>query len=293
MKNTITAILAVCTLAQLGALGEAKADTMTECSKYWSTANRKYWNNDGKANNDWIRKCKDVDKHPAFNWVDLNWLDQRTAGQYVVCLKYEDCTGMGDFVYEPSVTPPAAVAPCEGVKFAGIVYKDCLTPSQPVKFAGADQSIGKAATTGVKTVTTLSSRPSLEAGVRLAEQPIQRYIPTQFTGNIFNLHLGNGTAIELTGNHPMVLDNGQMVRAETLQSGDSLLRADGDTEIVSSVSQVPYDGTVWAVRPNSEKKLANVVVVNDVLSGSSRFTEEWADEETRLVRARAINIRGL
>ena len=70
MKKTIKTILAVCTFAQFGALGEAKADTMTECTKYWSTANGKYWYDNGKANNAWIRNCK-VSGHPAFNWVNL------------------------------------------------------------------------------------------------------------------------------------------------------------------------------------------------------------------------------
>lgn len=291
MKKTIMSIMAVFSLVELFAPNQAKADVATNCAEYWGQGDKHWWNN-GKDNNDWIKTCKERGS-AAFQWVDLAWLADRTSKQYVVCLKYTDESGAGNLVYEPSYTPPAAAAPCEGVKFAGVIYKDCLTPSQPVKFSGAYKPIGEAAAAHASTVTTLAARPSLEAGARLAEKPIQRFIPTQFTGSIFNLHLSDGATIALTGNHPMVLGNGRMVPADTLHSGDNLLRADGDTEVVLSVTEAPYSGTVWTVRPKSEKKLENVMVVKDLLTGSSRFTEEWSDEETRLLRARSIDIRGL
>ncbi len=272
-------------------VGNANAET--SCTAYWSDANGKRWYPNGFNNNDWIKHCKDKGD-PKFNWVDSTWLAGRTAGQYVVCLKYEDSTGMGNHVFEPEYTTPAITYPsCEGVKFAGVVYKDCLAPSTLIKANGKYIPISSAATVGVRTVTTLKRAPGLSAANVLNETSVRQFVSTPIDGNILKLMLGNGSSIAVTGNHPMVLADGQVVKADMLRVGDGLLRVDGDLEPILSIRQEAYIGDVWNVQTTSEKKWENMIMVNDVVVGSMQTTDAWAAEETRLIRASAMDVSGL
>lgn len=258
------------------------------CADHWKD---KRWWNSGSDNNAWIKKCS------ATLGINPAWVDEKTNRQYVICYKFDSTQGpMEGHVYEPTYTSPVpniASVPCiPGLAFSELLYKDCLTPEQPVKFNGAYVPIEEAARVGRPTVTTLATRPGVE-GARLGEQPVRQFIATAFIGDIFQMRLNSGIAVDLTGNHPMVLSDGRIVQADTLRAGDALLRADGDVEEITSISTKPYNGNVWTVRPNSEKKLENVMLVNGLLTGSSHFTAQWAYDETRLVRARTIDIRGL
>lgn len=265
--------------------GEALAER--SCATYWSD---KRWSPDGANNNAWVARCQP-------GGINQTWVDQQSARQYVVCYKFDSSAGpMAGHVFEPTFTLPIDTinrVPCRtDIVFSELLYKDCLDAREPVKFGGQYQSIADAAKAGVPTVTALASRPGLE-GSKFAEQPILRYIPTPVVGKILSLKLDRGIEILLTGNHPMVLSDGRVTQAEKLHAGDALLRSDGDVDSIATIGTVPYNGTVWTVRPKSEKKIENVLVVRDVLTGSSRYTEEWAHDETRLVRARTINVDGL
>lgn len=295
MSKLATSTFIAVAIAETFAGSYAKAET--DCAKYWGVG--KYWNNNGKDNNAWIRNCK-IAGHPKFTWVDLAWLDDRTNRQYVVCLKYEDSdprvagSGMGNHVFEPEFTWPALTYPvCEGVKFAGLVYKDCLASNTPVKVGGKSMPISSAASMGARTVSTLKQAPGLSSTGVLKETNVRQFVSTPINGSILKLMLGNGAAISVTGNHPMVLADGQVVQAETLRVGDSLLRGDGDLEPISSIRQEVYVGDVWNVQTASEKKWENMLMVNDVVVGSMQTSEVWAAEETRLIRASAIDVRGL
>lgn len=284
MKRTHLITAAGC---MVGLLIASEALAERSCAAYWALPKR--WWNDGSENNSWVARCV-----PG---IDATWLQQQSDRQYVACFKFTAAAGvMQGHVYAPTYTAPAQtlmnVACRNDIEFSELLYKDCLTPTQPVKFRGAYLPIAEASRLALPTVTTLVTSPGME-GAMLGERAIRNFTSTPFIGNTYLLKLTSGSELELTGNHPLVRSDGLMVEAETLNVGDALLRADGDTDGVISVSQKPYSGDVWNVRPNSEKKIENVMVVRDVLTGSSRFTERWADEETRLVRTRTINIRGL
>ncbi len=78
-----------------------------------------------------------------------------------------------------------------------------------------------------------------------------------------------------------------------LRVGDGLLRVDGDLEPILSIRQEAYIGDVWNVQTTSEKKWENMIMVNDVVVGSMQTTDAWAAEETRLIRASAMDVSGL
>lgn len=174
----------------------------------------------------------------------------------------------------------------------GTCVAGCVTPSQNVEFAGRMLPVPVAYEQGLATVTTLSK--DSEAGLlRYSEQPIRSYVAGETQEDIFTLETVEGRRLEVTAEHPMVLADGTMVKARTLQAGDTLLGADNTRLHLSRVTVFNFKGQVWNVRPESTNKLENVMNAEGFLTGSVRFQNEWAADDYRLNLRDDADVSGL
>lgn len=178
------------------------------------------------------------------------------------------------------------------VRLDTVCYRDCLSTAMSVTSGGAERPLASLQRTPVSTVTTLMDRMTL-AGATLGERSIRKLISTPYDRPILIFHLSSGEVLEVTDNHPMVVADGRVVQAQDVQADEALLRADGDVSPVERIEQRPYSGQVWTVRPDSERKNENIMLVKGLMTGTSYFTERWAAETTHLVRADTLNVHGL
>jgi hypothetical protein len=137
----------------------------------------------------------------------------------------------------------------------------------------------------------LSEGSSLEK-TSLQDQEIEAFISGATKETVFSFTTDTGKKLRVTGNHPLVLDNGLVVEASTVKTGFALLGIVEGTESlvksekIVSVQEEVYEGTVHNLQPVSTKRIENIVVAQGLLNGSNRFQNEWSQREYR-IRARA------
>lgn len=239
---------------------------------------------DAQSSNEWGVKCKRLTR----DYADL----LNKENKYVIYV-YNGCTLIS--------TPPKACDPCDlnfgpgascKIAVSGTCTAGCYTPDQQLQFDSQYMSIEKAFQSEVRTVTALSSA-SDEFVMSFAEQPIKAFISGETSEPIFTLATTDGQHLDVTGEHPMVSADGNIVPARSLQSGDMLLGSDGDIHELRSVASRPFQGVVWNLTPVSKRKLDNVIVAQGLLTGSGRFQNEWANEAFRLGQRDELDVSGL
>ena len=237
--------------------------------------------------NAWSRKCGYISVSSE------NYLN--SEGMYQVysqaCATYPSIPAGSDCVrYAPISESEACVSPTL-VKL-GTCYAGCYTPEQRLMFKGEFQPIEGAYQSNMSSVTALTTASSLGA-LSFGEQAIRTYVAGKTSEDIFVLQAADGRRVEVTGNHPMVRADGEMVTAKTLQMGDSLLGADGQQLSLSRIEVFPYAGYVWNVQPQSKERLENILNAEGFLTGSVRFQNEWAEEKFRLLTRDELDVGSL
>jgi hypothetical protein len=126
-----------------------------------------------------------------------------------------------------------------------------------------------------------------------AEQPIRTYVAGETTEDIFILKDKKGDTLHVTSEHPLVLEDGTIVKARTLKKGDRIVKANGKSVKLDSVSTRSFTGTVWNVQPASHNKTENILAAQGFLTGSVRFQNEWADDVFRLSLRDELDVSNL
>ncbi|NTX64322.1 hypothetical protein HUA74_27070 [Myxococcus sp. CA051A] len=239
-----------------------------------------------RGRNAWARRCGLI---TATREAYLN-----TENEYQVftngCFAYPAVpAGSSCTFFVPAVESAECIT---GLNKLGTCVAGCTTPSQKVAFGGRMLPVPEAYASGLTTVTALS--PDSEAGfLRYGEQTIRSFVAGDTQEDIFTLETQEGRRLEVTAEHPMVLEDGTMVKARTLQAGDTLLGADGVKLHLSRVTVFNFKGQVWNVRPESQVKLENVMNAEGFLTGSVRFQNEWAQDDYRLSLRDDVDVSGL
>ncbi|WP_194869331.1 Hint domain-containing protein [Myxococcus sp. AB025B] len=239
-----------------------------------------------RGRNAWARKCGLI---TASREAYLN-----TENEYQVftngCFAYPAVpAGSSCSFHVPADEASACIT---GLNKLGTCVAGCTTPTQKVAFDGRMLPIPEAYASGVTTVTALS--PTSEPGLlRYGEQTIRSYVAGDTQEDIFALETKEGRRLEVTAEHPMVLGDGTMVKARTLQAGDTLMGADGKPLHLTRVTVFSFKGQVWNVRPESQVKLENVMNAEGFLTGSVRFQNEWAQDDYRLSLRDEVDVGGL
>lgn len=239
-----------------------------------------------RGRNAWARKCGLI---TATREAYLN-----TENEYQVftngCFAYPAVpAGSTCSFFVPAEEAAACIS---GLSKLGTCVAGCTTPSQKVAFGGRMLPVPEAYASGLTTVTALS--PNSEPGfLRYGEQTIRSYVAGDTQEDIFTLETQEGRRLEVTAEHPMVLEDGTMVKARTLKAGDTLLGADGVKLHLNRVTVFNFKGQVWNVRPESKVKLENVMNAEGFLTGSVRFQNEWAQDDYRLSLRDDVDVGGL
>lgn len=214
----------------------------------------------GQGRNAWSRKCGYI------KVSDEEYLNQN--GMYVV---FSDAKSL------PASVDAECVAGARVLAFCAV---GCYAPEQQLLFDGVWQGIAGAPNIEDIQVNALASY-SPRFGATFSSQPIAHFTRGVENGDLVVMDLSNDRRLRVTPDHPLVDKDGKMVPARSLRAGDRLLGIDGVVEI-KDLGRQSYVGDVWNVRPVAADKLANVLVVEGVFTGSHRFQYDWAKDAFRL-----------
>jgi hypothetical protein len=165
----------------------------------------------------------------------------------------------------------------------------CYTPDQQISFASGDEPILSALDalrTGVKTLTPHSTLEN----IKLKTDDVLSYMRDlrDSAQVIFEIRTRSGGQLRVTDKHPVIIDDGRIVEAHTLKAGTKLIKADGSRDEIVSVTETPYFGKVYNLKPTATNRVANILIAQGFLVGSSRFQNEDVDYINRIILGRSI-----
>ena len=89
----------------------------------------------------------------------------------------------------------------------------------------------------------------------------------------------------------MLEGGGKVVEAHALKVGDKLIKPDGSLDPIVSVTKTSHFGKVYNLKPRSTNRVANLLIAQGYLVGSSRYQNEDVDYMNRIILGRAIPAR--
>ena len=119
-------------------------------------------------------------------------------------------------------------------------------------------------------VANLSAESSLKGGLKYKTTPIRNVSvgPEEIPMVIIDTESQGSTGhIELTINHPVLLADGTILRAERLQPGQKLINYLGKSETIKSITRRKFDGLVYNLNVNTPVDSEHIVVANGLLMG--------------------------
>jgi len=168
----------------------------------------------------------------------------------------------------------------------------CYTPDQNVRFATGDVPIGDAFKSIRNDVVTLSPNASLDA---LTTQVSGVYSYTRDardgTQPIYTVTAASGGSLKVTNSHPVLVSRdgaGRLITAEKLAEGDELLQADGTPDQIVSIEKSDFFGRAYNLAPTATEHLANILIAQGYLVGSSRFQNDDVAYMNRGLLFRAV-----
>jgi len=193
------------------------------------------------------------------------------------CALYTDKTGTNRL---PATSNFFVVAYCES---------SCYTPDQNLRFSTGDVNIVDALHTLRDDVVTLSTNATLDdprtqvsrvysytAEIRDAEHPI------------YKLTTESGGSLSITAEHPVLVSNGRLVKAEKLRESDDLVKADGTPDPITRIERTTFFGKVYNIKPTATEHVSNILIAQGFLVGSARFQNDDLRYMNRALLFRAV-----
>jgi hypothetical protein len=100
---------------------------------------------------------------------------------------------------------------------------------------------------------------------------------------IITLRMKSGGELRVTNEHPLVTSEGVMKRAEDLVVGESLVRDNGASDPVVSMSSTTEFTKVYNLQPTTTDLTSNILVAQGYLSGSVRYQNEYVKYLNRVL----------
>jgi hypothetical protein len=171
----------------------------------------------------------------------------------------------------------------------GFCTASCYTPDQEISFASGDMPILDALNTlktGVKTLTPSSTLDNIS----LKTDEVSTYTREihDSTHVIFDIRTKSGGELKVTDKHPVLVDSGRILEARSLKAGQSLIKADGTRDPIVSVEKTTHFGKVYNLKPAATNRVANILIAQGFLVGSSRYQNEDVDFMNRIILGRAV-----
>ena len=194
------------------------------------------------------------------------------------CNLYTDAAGT--HAYNASVT---------GFYVNGYCTSSCYTPEQQISFAGGSEGILDAMTELRTGMTTLTAKSTLEH-IQTHTDEVASYTRElhDSTHVIFVIQTKSGGELRVTDKHPVLEGDGRIVQARSIKAGNHLIKPDGTRDEVVSVTQTTHAGKVYNLKPASTNRVANILIAQGFLVGSSRFQNDDVDLMNRIILGHGI-----
>ena len=176
-----------------------------------------------------------------------------------------------------------------GLFVNGFCTASCYTPDEMISFASGDAPILDALTKLNNDVKTLTPSSTLENfsfktdGVSTYTREIH-----DSTHVIFDIRTKSGGELKVTDKHPILVDTGRIMEAQSLKAGQSLIKADGTRDPIVSIEKTSHFGKVYNLKPTATNRVANIIIAQGFLVGSSRYQNEDVDFMNRIILGRAM-----
>jgi Pretoxin HINT domain len=171
----------------------------------------------------------------------------------------------------------------------GFCTSSCYTPEEQISFSTGDEGILDAMNTFRTDLKTLTPSSTLgKIGFRTDNVASYTRELHDSTHVIFEIRTESGGLLRVTDKHPVLEGNGRIVEARSLKAGDKLIKADGSRDRVESVTKTTHFGKVYNIKPTSTNRVANILVAQGFLVGSSRFQNDDVNFINRIILGRSI-----
>jgi hypothetical protein len=165
----------------------------------------------------------------------------------------------------------------------------CYLPDQQIAFDGGNEGILAAMTelrTGVTTLTPTSTLGNIKT--QTDEVASYTHDIREAKQVIFTITTRSGGQLKVTDKHPILVGDGRIMEARSITVGNQLIKPDGTRDAVVSVTQTDYFGKVYNIKPASTNRVANILIAQGFLVGSSRYQNEDADLINRIILGHGI-----
>jgi len=171
----------------------------------------------------------------------------------------------------------------------GYCVSSCYLPDQQIAFEGGNEGILDAMNqlrTGVTTLTPKSTLNSIKT--RTDEVASYTHDIREAKQVIFTITTRSGGQLKVTDKHPILEGNGRIVQARSIKVGNQLIKPDGTRDEVVSVTQADYFGKVYNIKPASTNRVANILIAQGFLVGSSRYQNDDVDFINRIILGQGV-----
>lgn len=155
----------------------------------------------------------------------------------------------------------------------------------PVGCLAADTKLlsGESGLTLASDVTPQSRLMSMTSEATLGEvalspQSVKRVVYGPEDLDLFVFSLASGSTLRVTAHHPMVLDNGKIVEAASVDASMSFVGGDGRPVAITGISREKAVGDVFNFEMSGDSQLNHIIVAEGVLVGDLKLQRELADE---------------
>lgn len=168
----------------------------------------------------------------------------------------------------------------------------CYTPDQTVRFSTGDVNILDAFNAIRNDVVTLTPDATLD---NPTTQVTGVYSYTResrdVTQAVWTLTTASGGTLRVTNQHPVMVSSagsGRLVMAERLHVGDDMVKADGTPDTIVRIEKGSHFGRVYNIAPAPTDHVANILIAQGFLVGSSRFQNDDLRYMNRALLFRAV-----
>jgi hypothetical protein len=171
----------------------------------------------------------------------------------------------------------------------GYCVSSCYLPDQQIAFEGGNVGILDAMNQLRTGVTTLTPKSTLNS-IKTHTDEVASYTHDirEAKQVIFTITTKSGGQLKVTDKHPILEGDGRIVQARSIKVGNRLLKPDGTRDEVVSVTQSDYFGKVYNIKPASTNRVANILIAQGFLVGSSRFQNDDVDFINRIILGQGV-----
>jgi len=187
-------------------------------------------------------------------------------------------------------TGTTTVAPWTGNFYVSFYCESsCYAPDQSLRFSDGDVNVVSAMKAKRDDLVTLSPEATLDDLITQSSRVSSYTTEIRDAENIiYELTMASGGALRVTNEHPIITGFGRLVQAQKLALGDELIQADGTLDPIIEIEKSTHFGRVYNLRPASAEPVANILIAQGYLVGSSRFQNDDIGYINRILLFRGV-----